>query len=202
MGTKRKRGINGAPWMRAENEGWYIKVEGRKFALRDKYGTVIKGIKQEKEAYDSWHKIMAVADAPVNKDDNPLIVILDLYLQWLKETATDKTWSEYFRYFMSFKTKWPRLTVREMQPRHLKEWWNECFPQWGDSTRNHSATAFSAALNWARSADGGRIISSNPLEGMTKPRRAEGDTKSSLATTTTTCCSGQSRRTCGSSWSL
>ncbi len=169
MARKRKRGVNGEPWMRAENEGWYVKVDGNKVALRDKFGNIIKGEKRRTEAFDAWHKLMAVAGAPVNQDDNQLVIILDLYLQWLKLTATDKTWGEYFRYFKSFKTKWPGLLVKELQPRHLREWWDECFPAWGDSTRNHSVLVFNAALNWARSADGGRIISSNPLEGMTRP---------------------------------
>src|SRR5690242_20728751 len=102
MGKRRKRGVNGEPWMRAENQGWYIKVDGRKVALRDKTGDIIKGKDREAEAYEQWHRMLAVANADVNKDDNPLRVVLDLYLQYLEKSATKKAWNTYKGYFKCF----------------------------------------------------------------------------------------------------
>src|SRR4051812_7746282 len=168
--ARRQRGINGEPWIRAESQAWYIKVEGKKVGLRDRYGNLIKGKDRRAEAYDAWHKVLAVTNAPANQDDNPLRVVLDLYLQYVERTATDKTLGAYKGFFADFLKKWPNLAVKELKPRHLREWWDECHPTWGDSYRNYVGTAFKSALSWAAGAEGDNIITRNPLDGMALPR--------------------------------
>jgi hypothetical protein len=165
MTKKRKRGANGEPWMRTETGGWYVKLDGQKTPLRDRTGNIFKGKEREKEAHDAWHRMMAVAQAPVNKDDNRLAIILDLYLQWLEETASGETLKARLSYFKSFNEKWPNLLVSELQPRHLREWWNDCHPNWSDSTRNYTVGAVSVNEKWLAEGTTGDLTAA-PMLGI------------------------------------
>jgi integrase len=169
VGRKRKRGENGRPWFRKQNEGWYIKVQGKAIRLADKDGEAIRGREREGDAVQRWHEMMAVANAPVNRDENQVRVILDLYLQkHLEGNAAEKTFKEWLRIYKSFRDRWPDVLVRELAPNHLRTWWDE-HPTWGSSYRNSTGTAIKAALNWAAGAEIGHLITKNPLDGMRLP---------------------------------
>lgn len=147
MGRKRKRGENGKPWFRRENQSWYIKLGGKQVRLVDKKGDYIRGVEREADALAVWHEMMAKADALVNQDDNPVRLILGLYLErHLKVNASEKTFKEWQGLYRKFSDRWPDLRVKELIPDHLRVWWAE-HPTWGSSYQNHIGTALKAALN-------------------------------------------------------
>jgi integrase len=118
----------------------------------------------------AWHEYMTVQNAPTAGDENPLSLVLDLYLQHLRDSkASAKTLKDYKDFFQWFIDRWPKLTVRELRSFHMQTWFRE-HPKWGPSYRNKIGTAFKAALNWATGADGGNIIPKNPLDGMSLPQ--------------------------------
>jgi integrase len=170
IGRKRKRGDNGKPWFRRENQSWYLKVGGKQVRLVDKKGDDIRGQEREADALTVWHEMMAKEDARANQDDNSVRLILGLYLErHLKVNAAEKTFREWRDIYKGFCDRWPGLLVRELTPNKLRQWWAE-HPTWGSSYQNHIGTALKAALNWAADADSGRLIPRNPLDGMRLPR--------------------------------
>lgn len=173
MRRKRKRGENGKPWLRTLPNGtkrWYVKIVGRQEPLRKKDGTFINGPEKEGEALRAWHEMMVVAAAPITGAENPVRVVLDLYLQrHLEKNGQPKTLTEYVRVFKSFTAKYPNLRVSELRKHHVEKWWEE-HPKWGPSMRNFTGTALKAALNWAAGAESDNLIPANPLNGMKLPQ--------------------------------
>lgn len=159
----------GAPWFNAQKQAWYIKVSGKLVSIKRPDGTLIKGQENEAEAVEAWHKMMAVAQAPQNGDDNPLYIVLDLYMQDLERRhGSAKTLKEYKKYYQEFCDANPGLTVGQFKPIHLLRFF-DAHSGWSDGMRNYIGTAFQSALNWAAGADGS-LISKNPLKGMRMPQ--------------------------------
>jgi integrase len=171
VGKKRRRGVRGKPWYRAARDQWCVTINDRIATLCDEKGLPVCGRDNRAAAERAWHEMVVLASVPDNGADNEVRTILELFLQDAeKRGVTAKTLATYTAYFKSFNARNPRLLVRELRPAHVRDWWDACHPEWGNSTRNLSGTAFKAAFRWAASpGKGGAIIPRNPLEGMSLP---------------------------------
>jgi integrase len=169
---RRKAAQKGFPWYRRFNDSWYITNErGRPESLKRLDGSLVKGKDNEAEAIAVWKEMQVFANAPANRDSNPVRLVLDLYLQWLVKKGTNtETVKKYEVFFRSFLERWPNLMCSELRPHHLREWWDKDHKDWGETTRYLSASAFRSAFNWAKGGEGD-LIDSNPLTGMHMPQR-------------------------------
>jgi hypothetical protein len=74
---------------------WYLpkRVTGGKLVpLLGSDGTFIDGPECEHQAMQAWHEYMTIQNAPTAGDENPLSLVLDLYLQHLRDSkASAKT---------------------------------------------------------------------------------------------------------------
>ncbi|MFO0849051.1 MAG: tyrosine-type recombinase/integrase [Gemmataceae bacterium] len=174
MARKKKQGRNpkGLPWYSESRDVWVVPGCPKKTALRDDGGLVRGGTEASRvRAMAAWHALQAADEAGRAGADNPVKVILDLYLQDCHRRAVSpKTMASYVSYFQSFADRWPGLLVKDLKPYHVHQWWAKDHPGWGASTQNLSGSALKAAFRWAAEpGKGGAIIPTNPLGGMSLP---------------------------------
>ncbi|HEY7330178.1 MAG TPA: site-specific integrase [Gemmataceae bacterium] len=174
---RRNNTKNGLPWLRKLANGtmrWYLPTSataGKPTPLVDKNGDFIDGADNEEQAMQAWHEHMTLDQAISGgeNDNHPVAVILELYLQHLAEKqAAPKTIDDARWFYELFNKTHPGLIVRELKPKHIRQWW-QTKPKWGPSTHRQSAAMIISALNWAEGADGGNMIPKNPLRGMHLP---------------------------------
>lgn len=167
---KRKRGANGLPWYRAERDCWCVPGDPKKSPIRDRHGEIVQGKDNGDRALAEWHEMHSLAHSGRAGAENLVKVVLELYLQDAHRRVSAKTFANYKAYFQSFSDQWPGLTVRDLKPYHVHQWWEKAHPRWGPSLRNLSGSALKAAFRWAAlPGKGGAIIPGSPLEGMELP---------------------------------
>jgi integrase len=163
--------MRGKPWYREARDQWCVTINDKITTLYDTKGHPITGKDNRTAAEQAWHEMVVLASVPDNGADNEVKTILELYLQdCQKRGVTEKTLTTYTAYFKSFNALYPKLSVRDLRPAHVRDWWERCHPEWKSSIRNLSGSAFKAAFRWAAApGKGGAIIPRNPLEGMALP---------------------------------
>ena len=174
---RRKLAQRGFPWHRRYDDCWYVTdpQTGVQRRVCDAKGEAIRGKGNEAEAVKVWHSMMALANAPAHGDGNPVAVILALYLEHLhRNAASITTYQSCKTWFESFCKRWPGLLVRDLRPKHVRTWWDETHPNWGDSTRFTVGTYLRTALNWAQGEEADFILKNvtNPLRGMQMPQQS------------------------------
>jgi integrase len=101
--------------------------------------------------------------------DNPVRLVLDRYLQWLrgKGTTTDHIQNN-VRFYKEFLARWPELRVKNVKVDHFRVWFADK-PNWGSSYQHRVGQAFKTAFRWAAGVEGGNLIPKSPLEGWRLP---------------------------------
>src|SRR4051794_20514667 len=113
---RRKAAQKGLPWYRRGNDTWCVTNDrGRPESLKRADGSIVKGKENEAEAVAVWAEMRTFANAPANKDRNPVRLVLDLYLQRLVQKNKDEGLvKRYESFFASFLRRWPDLTCADM----------------------------------------------------------------------------------------
>lgn len=187
MGKKRQRGMRGKPWYRATRDQWCVTAGGKITTLYDDKWHPIRGKGNRPAAERAWHEMVVLESVPDNGADNEVRSILELFLQDAeKRGVTRKTLNTYTAYFKSFNAHYPNLLVRELQPAHIRGWWDARHEDWGNSTRNLSGAAFRWAAAPART---GRSSRATHWRVCRYRPCASGRRKSSSATTSFLDCS-------------
>jgi hypothetical protein len=114
-----------------------------------------------------WHLLLQREQAKVKGGDNPILVVLELYLDHLERVYPGR-YGRATRAFQSFLDLFPDLQVSELTERHIDNWF-AAHPEWeSPSTRQTQLSFLCAAFNWASEVRGGeRVIPyEHPLRGM------------------------------------
>jgi integrase len=158
--SRGKRGPLAKPRYRAHADRWEVKVDGSYVPILDESGNFIRGETRASEikANASWHFLLQREQARAKGADNPVAIVLDLYLDEVKRLHPNRYKAE-ARTFQSFIDLFPELTANELTERHIDEWF-AAHPEWeSPSTRKTRLASLCAAFNWAsQMREGQRII--------------------------------------------
>jgi integrase len=158
--SRGKRGPLAKPRYRKSADRWEVKVDGRYVPILDDCDQFIRGDNRDSEmkANACWHHLLQRQQAKANGGDNPIAVVLDLYLDEVERLHPNRLDTEK-RTFQSFLDLFPDLTVNGLTERHIDNWF-EAHPEWeSPSTRKTRLASLCAAFNWAsQMREGERII--------------------------------------------
>ncbi|HZZ77034.1 MAG TPA: tyrosine-type recombinase/integrase [Gemmataceae bacterium] len=142
------------PWWWEERQGYYAFVRGARLRLGD----------TKKQAEDELKRLLK--EGPVEVADRTLLaVLLDDFLDFVRENRAPKTYRGYLDFCQSFLKKFPKLKIDELSPDHITEWLKG-HKTWNSTTKRGAITCLQRALNWARKNKGLKV---NVLAGMEKP---------------------------------
>lgn len=142
------------PWWWEERQGYYAFVRGARLRLGD----------TKKQADDELKRLLK-QEPQQPTDRTSLAILLDDFLDFVKENRAPKTFRGYRDFCESFLTKYPRLTIDELSPGHVTEWLKGQ-SSWNSTTKRGAITCLQRALNWSKKNNGLKV---NVLAGMEKP---------------------------------
>lgn len=146
-------GRNASPWWWEERKGYYSFVRGSRLRLGD-----------TKKQADEELKRLLKEERQEAPDRTLLAVLLDDFLDFVRENRAAKTYQGYRDYCQSFLRAFPTLETDELSPDHVTAWLKG--KTWNSTTKRGAITCLQRALNWARKNKGLKI---NVLAGMEKP---------------------------------
>ncbi len=148
MGRKSK------PYWWEAKQGYYSKVNGKRYRLGD----------TKREAEEAL-KILQKAPAKVLVDSEAVASLFDSFLDWTQQNRAPKTYRGYLDFCQSFKNKWPRLRIADLQPIHVTQWLDEQ-KTWNSTTKRNGITCIQRVINWGTK---NWNLEKNPLHRMEKP---------------------------------
>jgi site-specific recombinase XerD len=163
------------PYFKKSHKAWYVNVGGRQIRLA----------KDEKEAWEEYHKIMA-GEVDIGRDPT-LNDLFMAFTRWSERNHKPDTREFYKMYQSSFiATVGPGKRVSQVNPRHVTNWLDDNWPIYdilkGDkvivpraaaSTRNGAVRAVKRPFNWGVSEG---LIGRSPLVAVKTPKPTSRDT--------------------------
>lgn len=150
------------PFFRKQTQSWYVQVGKRQVPLG----------KDKAKAWDEYHKLMA--GQRTLTPDEPVGVILDEFLDWVKRERSALSYAYYKRHLDSFyRFIGPRLTTSDLRPLHVTRWIADSYSKCGETSRNSAISIVQRAMNWAVKQG---VIDRSPLYGIEKPPRNRRET--------------------------
>jgi hypothetical protein len=148
------------PRYRKSADRWEVKVDSRYVPILDEVGNFIRGNTRESKlkAEACWHLMLQREQASAKGGDNPVAVVLDLYLDEAQRLHPDR-YETLARTFQSFIDLFQNLTVNDLTERHIDDWF-AANPTWkSPSTRMTRLASLIAAFNWAsKMREGQRLV--------------------------------------------
>ena len=144
------------PWLRSQNQTWYVQVGKRRYNLG----------KNKRAAFREYHRLMGSGAALF---DTTVREVLDDYWKWLVSNRSPETYQPRKAILVSFGESIPsRLRVRQLQPLHVQRWIDDNYSTNGPTRRNNLITTIKTVFNWAVKMG---YCSANPIAAMEKPTR-------------------------------
>lgn len=148
MGRKSK------PYWWEAKQGYYSKVNGRRYRLGD----------TKREAEDNLKALQKQTEkAPT--EVGAVAGLLDAFLDWTEANRAKKTYKGYKDFCQSFLNRWPKLRVDNLSPEHVTNWLADQ-KHWNSTTKRGAITCLQRAVNWGMR---NWKLTSNPLHRMEKP---------------------------------
>lgn len=149
------------PYFRKQTGSYYVQIRGKQYALG----------KDEEAAWQEYHRLMAGQQelAPTT----PAAVVIDQFLEWVKNNQAPATYEFYCRHLTSFAEYiGARLPVRSLKPYHVTRWVDRDYAGQSDTSKFAAFRSAQRAFNWAKKQG---IIPASPIERIDKPtpRRRE-----------------------------
>lgn len=157
------------PYYKKSHDAWYVNIGGRKIRLA----------KNEKEAWEEYHKVMA-GKVDLGKDPS-LNDLFMAFTRWSERNHKPDTREFYRLYQVSFITAvGPSRRVSQVRPIHLTNWLDDKWPiqdvfngsklitpRASASTRNGAVRAIKRPFNWGVSEG---LIGRSPLDTVKLPK--------------------------------
>jgi integrase len=122
------------PYYRKQTDSYYVQLNGKQINLG----------KDEKQAYEQYHRLMANRHEP--EPDIKVEVLLDRFLDWTKNNKAEATYEWYKGYLQSFKNAiGGTRPVSNLKVHHIQGW-IDSYPTLGN--RNCAVRAIKRAFNW------------------------------------------------------
>jgi integrase len=142
------------PWWRETHDAYYATVRG----VQHRLGTT------KKQAEDELKRLLKEGPKEVG-DPTLLAVLLDDFLDFIRENRAPKTYRGYLDFCQSFIKQFPRLRIDELSPDHVTDWLKS--KSWNSTTKRNAIACLQRALSWGRKNKG---LKFNVLAGMEKPQ--------------------------------
>lgn len=166
------------PYYKRSHDSWYVNINGRPIKLA-------KGRKNEKEAWDEYHKVM-VGKVDLGRDPT-LNDLFMAFTRWSERNHKPDTREFYQLYQASFLIAvGPSRRVSQTRPHHLTNWLDDNWPiqdvvrdgkvitpRASASTRNGAVRAVKRPFNWGISQG---LIGKSPLQPVKLPKPNSRDT--------------------------
>jgi len=146
------------PFFRKQTQSWYVQIAGRQINLG----------REEQEAWDQYHKIMAKRDSDHVPDD-AVCNLLNRYLDWLKENRAEATFQRCRMHLRRFAQHIGRnRRISQLKKHHVQDWISTDYSEGSGTYQNDAISAVVTGLNWAVEMD---FIDRNPIAKIRKPTR-------------------------------
>ncbi|MEM9657743.1 MAG: site-specific integrase, partial [Planctomycetota bacterium] len=146
------------PFFRKQTQSWYVQIGKKQVNLG----------RDEQDAWDQYHKIMAQRDS-VDVPDDAVCNLLNHYLGWLKKNRAEATYKKcrfHLRKFAQYIGR--RLRVRKLKRHLVARWVEQDYGEKSTTYQNEAMSAIVTALNWAVDME---FIDRNPIDRIRKPQR-------------------------------
>jgi hypothetical protein len=124
-----------------------------------------------REIEEAFRRLM-MGGAPAVADDEPVVAVLDAFIDWCVENRAGKTADRYKDFIQDFVRSrdgkglpFGSLAVTTLTSKHVTVWLGQ-HPTWNSTTKRNAITALQRGFNWATKNRG---LARNPIKGMEKP---------------------------------
>jgi hypothetical protein len=141
------------PFFKKSHGCWFVEINRKQVNLG----------KDKEEAFKLYPSMMAGQTAITGRTS--AVLLLDQFLQWVKENRAPRTFDWYYGHLQPFAHfVGPKRTIGEIKPILVTRWLATL--KGGDSWKNGAARAVSRAFNWGQKQG---LIPFSPVHGMEKP---------------------------------
>jgi integrase len=146
------------PFFKASRDTWYVSVSGRKLSLG------VHGRGNRAAAYAEWHQLLANGKPATT---GTVAGVISAYLDDASCRLKPHTVKVYRWFLTPFARKLGHLQLGDLSPVIAESYSRK--PSWSATTRGAFLTVLTTCFRWAVRA---RLVASNPLQAVQKPRRA------------------------------
>lgn len=157
------------PFFRAFDGCWYAQTrvgpKRKQVKLLDKDGDPVRGRENEAEAYQAFHRLMALDPAALPEASRLKVAqVCDLFLTHSERHNEPRTFEWYKKYLQSFCDLYGALAALDVKPFHVTRWL-DAHPKWA-AGRRCAVVCVKRAYNWCESEG---ILPANPTKKVKKP---------------------------------
>ena len=167
-----KGAATGGPWYDKRKDVWKVTVGKRSVTVKTEFGYAVKGEDNQAAAIAAaLRRGLVGPGGPTGPIIGPAVrvaTVLSRYLEESRERLSQSTLDTYQGIFDALDEEHGHVVAVLFHSDTFKRWL-ERRTTWGPSTRHLAGSSVKAAFAWAAARGRGRLIESDPLQGMRLP---------------------------------